>query len=66
MTLVDGTPGAEISGYVYYCQSGEAFSQPPGNFDLELTGDYIDCEPWGTMSATAPGYLQSPIAGINF
>jgi hypothetical protein len=70
ITLFDGTPGADISYVILYCndeyrQSG---SEPSGgNFNFRLTGNVqMSCNYSGTMSATAPGYLPSATVGMAF
>jgi hypothetical protein len=66
MTLVDGTPGADIHYVISYCQEQEGGSQPPGEFVFEETGSNENCFPSGLMYATAPGYFTSPEVSIIF
>lgn len=67
-TLYDSTPGAQIYWQVNGC-SGNAWGGDPlssgGSFYLEYQSSN-NCNPSGTMYATAPGYLPSPTTSINF
>jgi len=67
-TLSDSTPGAEIYWQVSGCSGTTSGSSPVnsgGSFTLVYESEY-DCNPSGTMYATAPGYLTSPVTPINF
>jgi hypothetical protein len=65
ITFLDGTPGAEIHYVIDYCQQADNGTATPNKtFYLELTGSNMNCYLSGSMYATAPGYLTSPVAGF--
>lgn len=66
--LYDSTPGAEIYWTVPGCAGSVSGSSPigsGGSFTLVYQSG-SDCNPSGTMYATAPGHSQSPTVAINF
>lgn len=67
-TLYDSTPGAQIYWQVNSC-SGSAWGSDPissgDSFGLEYQSQF-DCNPSGTMYATAPGHSQSATVPIYF
>lgn len=67
-TLYDSTPGAEIFWTVPGCAGQTSGSDPVssgGSFTLTYIVPY-DCNPSGTMYATAPGYSNSTTTSIAF
>jgi hypothetical protein len=67
-TLYDSTSGASIYWQVDGCSGTTSGSSPLSSgdsFDLEYQSSY-NCNPSGTMYATAPGYSQSPTVPIYF
>lgn len=65
MTLVDDSPGAVVNMLIYAGENEWSdMGLSPGQF--YFTNPDPLYEPWGTMYATAPGYLTSPTVGFNF
>ncbi len=64
ITLYDDTPGAQIY-YQTSCPSSAGEVSSGGSFDV-LFQIGSGCSPSGTMYATAPGYIQSGTASIDF
>jgi hypothetical protein len=67
-TLTDSTPGAQINWQVSGCSGSTSGSDPVssgGTFTLTYNSEY-DCNPSGTMYATKPGYIASPVTSIDF
>lgn len=67
-TLYDSTPGTEIFWTVPGCAGSTSGSSPVssgGSFTLTYQSG-TDCNPTGTMYATAPGYSQSSTTSIEF
>lgn len=67
-TLYDSTPGAVIYWQVSGCSGSVMGSSPLSSGDsfmLEYQSEF-NCNPSGTMYATAPGYSQSPTVPIYF
>jgi len=63
MTLVENA-GSTIHMLIDVCQSVYSESSYPGSFDFQ--NDQPSCSPYGTMYATAPGYLQSATVGLGW
>lgn len=70
ITVFDGTPGAEITYNIKYCNDEYALpgSQPSGgSFNFRLTGNVqMSCNYSGSMYATAPGYVPSGTVSMSF
>jgi hypothetical protein len=68
ITLYDDTPGAQIYWQLASCSGNESGISPVssgGDFTLEYQSEY-NCNPSGTMYATAPGYSPSVTVPIDF
>ena len=66
ITFQDATPGATIHYQVNICNSPYAWSTTTPGSQVDFYNPCPSITPYGTMYATAPGYLQSSSTSMSF